>query len=318
MLQSGIRASLTIQFTFEFSGPAFDEAVQRAVNALLPGLTSQFTNELRQSGAEEMVTNLLPSTPSWKGLKSRSLDPLAPQPLQLMLKNGLLISRSYLRCWDVLTSLKLGWLATSLRVMLLVGGRLLNKPREKKRIWQYCHGRTSERFSFCNISLCLSSRSPPEEKAKHFKWALCDWILDGIVNTEFTDVAQVANARRNIELLHERGCLNNKRNRDGDRIQPTTRNYNQKGACHRIIGACFSCGLTRHMAKDCPKNGRSGSKGNGNEKKLAAKGKVFSLTKDQAVNSLGTVSGTLLMNDRAVSVLFDTGATHSMISITLA
>ncbi|GJR20591.1 hypothetical protein Tco_0969118 [Tanacetum coccineum] len=58
---------------------------------------------------------------------------------------------------------------------------------------------------------------PPEEQAKHFKWALSTWILDGIVNTEFTDVAQVANAGRNMELLRERGGANNKRNRDGDR-----------------------------------------------------------------------------------------------------
>nr|GFD34661.1 hypothetical protein [Tanacetum cinerariifolium] len=55
---------------------------------------------------------------------------------------------------------------------------------------------------------------PPEEQAKHFKWALCDWILDGIVNTEFTDVALVANVGRNIKLLCEKGGLNNKRNRD--------------------------------------------------------------------------------------------------------
>nr|GFB91485.1 RVP_2 domain-containing protein [Tanacetum cinerariifolium] len=61
------------------------------------------------------------------------------------------------------------------------------------------------------------------------------------------------------------------------------------------------------MAKDFPKNGGSGSKGNGNDKQLAVKGKVFSLTRDQATNSSGTVSGTLLMNDRAVFVLFDTG-----------
>nr|GEU32761.1 hypothetical protein [Tanacetum cinerariifolium] len=180
---------------------------------------------------------------------------------------------------------------------------------------------------------------------------------------------KAANAGRNIELLHEKGGSNNKRNRDGDRIQPAARNNNQKGydhkrsdgrgynrqnnnqrdfdqrgndgrimtgrvvivvrslisririsgkACYKIIGACFSYGLTEHMAKDCPKNGRSGSKGNGNNKQLVAKGKVFSLTRDQAANSSGIILGTLLMNDRAVFVLFDIGVTHYVISIMLA
>nr|GEU64376.1 hypothetical protein [Tanacetum cinerariifolium] len=41
----------THQSTPEFSGHAFDAAVQRAVNALLLGLTAQITNELRQNGA---------------------------------------------------------------------------------------------------------------------------------------------------------------------------------------------------------------------------------------------------------------------------
>ncbi|GKB75682.1 putative reverse transcriptase domain-containing protein, partial [Tanacetum coccineum] len=41
---------------------------------------------------------------------------------------------------------------------------------------------------------------PQEEQAKHFKWALCYWILDEIVNTEFTDVAQVANAARTLRF----------------------------------------------------------------------------------------------------------------------
>nr|GFD49348.1 zinc finger, CCHC-type, retrotransposon Gag domain protein [Tanacetum cinerariifolium] len=61
---------------------------------------------------------------------------------------------------------------------------------------------------------------PLEEPAKHFKWALFDWILDGIVNMEFTDVAQVANAARNMEILRKKSSQNNKRNHDGDRIQP--------------------------------------------------------------------------------------------------
>ncbi|GJT72807.1 zinc finger, CCHC-type, retrotransposon gag domain protein [Tanacetum coccineum] len=37
--------------TPEFSGPAFEAAVQRAVDALLPGLTTRITNEIRQNGA---------------------------------------------------------------------------------------------------------------------------------------------------------------------------------------------------------------------------------------------------------------------------
>nr|GFC26385.1 zinc finger, CCHC-type, retrotransposon Gag domain protein [Tanacetum cinerariifolium] len=40
-----------------------------------------------------------------------------------------------------------------------------------------------------------------EEQAKHFKWGLNDFIFDRILNTEFTDVAQVANATRNIEIF---------------------------------------------------------------------------------------------------------------------
>nr|GFA27670.1 transposon Tf2-9 polyprotein [Tanacetum cinerariifolium] len=232
-----------------------------------------------------------------------------------MLKTGLLISRSCLRCWDVLMSLKLGWLATSLRVMLLVGERLLNKPREEKRICRSMRG---------SITLFIRERMN----------------------------SLVANVRRNIKLLRERGGSNNKRNHDGDRIQPAARNNNQKGYDQRRsdgrgydrqnnnqkdFGQMGNDSRSYDMQGGnsgqksyqqnrnqqynrsiAPKNGGSGSKGNGNDKQLAAKGKVFSLTRDQATNSSGTVSGTLIMNDRVVFVLFDTGATHSVISITLA
>nr|GEU68089.1 integrase, catalytic region, zinc finger, CCHC-type, peptidase aspartic, catalytic [Tanacetum cinerariifolium] len=143
-----------------------------------------------------------------------------------------------------------------------------------------------------------------------------------------------ANSGRNIELLRERGGINNKKNRDVDRIQSANKNNNQRGYGHRgndgrnydrqggnssqrVTGACFSYGVTRHMAKDCPKNNR----GNRNDKRPDVKGKVYSLTRDQATNSsgtVGTVTGTLFMNGRAVFVLFDTGATYSVISVSLS
>ncbi|GKA33927.1 retrotransposon protein, putative, ty3-gypsy subclass [Tanacetum coccineum] len=40
-------------------------------------------------------------------------------------------------------------------------------------------------------------------------------------------------------------------------------------ACHRVTGVCFSCSLTGHMAKDCPKNGRSGRREIGTEEEIS-------------------------------------------------
>ncbi|GJU66910.1 putative nucleotidyltransferase, ribonuclease H [Tanacetum coccineum] len=252
-----------------------------------------------------------------------------------------------------------------------------------------------------------------EEQAKHFKWGLNDFVLDRILNTEFTDVAQVANAARNIEIFRDRSKNegNNKRDRDGHRIRPSEtpsqgsnqraydrrdsdrygnggrygnrdrygsnrgrsdrqgsdrqgngsdrrgtgtqrawrdqdqqvrgqqygRSYgssSQSGysdyassppcnicgklhpgkACHRATGACFECGEVGHLAKDC-KKGSTSSRGNRNNKPHATSGRVFALTTDQAANAPGTVSGTLYMHDRDVFVLFDTGATHSVVSL---
>ncbi|GJV03444.1 zinc finger, CCHC-type, retrotransposon gag domain protein [Tanacetum coccineum] len=159
-------------------------------------------------------------------------------------------------------------------------------------------------------------------------------ILDGILNTEFTDVAQMANAARNMEILHERSSQNNKWNHDGDGIRLTTQDSNQRGydhkgydghsydrqgqkrypdyassppcdicgklhlgkACHRVTGACFTCGSTGHMDRDCAKNGRNDGRGDDKDNQHATKGRVFSSTKDQAANYLGTVSRTLFLN----------------------
>ncbi|GJU61834.1 zinc finger, CCHC-type, retrotransposon gag domain protein [Tanacetum coccineum] len=70
-------------------------------------------------------------------------------------------------------------------------------------------------------SICQLDREnsgDAQRQARHFKWGLKKWVLDRIVNTDYTNVAQVAPAARNIELLHESGN-SNKRDRDGNRIQ---------------------------------------------------------------------------------------------------
>ncbi|GJZ80134.1 glutathione S-transferase DHAR2 [Tanacetum coccineum] len=80
----------------------------------------------------------------------------------------------------------------------------------------------------------------------------------------------------------------------------------------------FTCGSTWHMARDCPKNGGNGGRGNGNNKQPATNGRVFALTTDQEAKASCIISGTLSTYDRDVFVLFDTGATYSVISLTFS
>nr|GEW62343.1 reverse transcriptase domain-containing protein [Tanacetum cinerariifolium] len=52
------------------------------------------------------------------------------------------------------------------------------------------------------------------------------------------------------------------------------------------------------------------------DKKPSASGRVFAITEGQAGNTSGAIMGTLFIYGHAVFVLFDTGATHSVISST--
>ncbi|GKC94814.1 zinc finger, CCHC-type, retrotransposon gag domain protein, partial [Tanacetum coccineum] len=139
---------------------------------------------------------------------------------------------------------------------------------------------------------------PPEEQAKHFK---------------------------NMEILRERQGGNNdqkSRHNQGQQYNRSSGSSGQKiyleyasspscdicgklhpgKACHRVTRACFTCGSTGHMARDFPKNGGNGGRGDGNDNQPATKGRVFSSTKDQAANSSEVFR--LCVLDSLVSWLF--------------
>ncbi|GKA32333.1 putative nucleotidyltransferase, ribonuclease H [Tanacetum coccineum] len=89
------------------------------------------------------------------------------------------------------------------------------------------------------------------------------------------------------------------------------------GECRRAAGTCFKCGQAGHLQRDCKKNFGASSSGHA-DKKPDTSGRVFALTQDQAANTSGTIIGALFIFRRAVFVLFDTGATHSVISTKFA
>ncbi|GKB36098.1 putative reverse transcriptase domain-containing protein [Tanacetum coccineum] len=250
--------------TPEFSGPAFEAAVQRAVDALLPGLTTRLTNEIRQNGAGGSGDQP-PTIQTWLERfgkqKPRSFSAVTtPVDAENWIAHiekifevlgcadefkarlaSYKLEGDALNWWKVFKQAKGGetYVATLSWKDFCDIFFLQYFPRSEqqryKREYHTIHQRDRETSGeFMKRFLTLvgfvgKKAGPTEEQAKHFKWALCDWILDGIVNTEFTNVAQVSNAARNIEILRDRSSQNNKRNRDGDRIRPTAQGNNQSG-----------------------------------------------------------------------------------------
>nr|GFC08276.1 hypothetical protein [Tanacetum cinerariifolium] len=75
-----------------------------------------------------------------------------------------------------------------------------------------------------------------EEQAKNFQWGLRRSTLNHLMCMSYTDVAQVANAARDYEILHERDDEDterpNKRQRSGDRHQPTSQQSSHRSHGH--------------------------------------------------------------------------------------
>nr|GFB35817.1 hypothetical protein [Tanacetum cinerariifolium] len=97
----------------------------------------------------------------------------------------------------------------------------------------------------------------------------------------------------------------------------TTCGRRHPGECCRAAGTCFKCGQTGHMQKDCKEDTTASTSGLA-DKKLGVSGCVFAITEDHATKTSGTITGTLFIYGHAVFVLFDTGATHSVISSIIA
>nr|GFC44041.1 zinc finger, CCHC-type, retrotransposon Gag domain protein [Tanacetum cinerariifolium] len=75
-----------------------------------------------------------------------------------------------------------------------------------------------------------------EEQAKNFQWGLRRSTLNHLMCMSYTDVAHVANAARNYEILHKRDDDDTERPdkllKSGDRHQPTSQQSSHRNHGH--------------------------------------------------------------------------------------
>ncbi|GJT29845.1 reverse transcriptase domain-containing protein [Tanacetum coccineum] len=125
---------------------------------------------------------------------------------------------------------------------------------------------------------------------------------------------------RDFNQGHASGSANQRRSTETLPPPPlcTTCGKPHPGVCYKATGGCFTCGSTQHKVKDCPQAKQKQNMPTDFARLPPTTGRVYATTRDQAAKTSGTITGNLYIDDRTVFVLFDTGATHSIISTTFA
>nr|GEU94147.1 putative reverse transcriptase domain-containing protein [Tanacetum cinerariifolium] len=94
----------------------------------------------------------------------------------------------------------------------------------------------------------------------------------------------------------------------------TNNNHNNNNNKNQKARACYKCGNTGHIKKNCPKlKSRGNGSGNG-----VAQGRAYALGGRDASPDSNVITGTFLLNNRYAKILFATGADRSFVSATFS
>ncbi|KAK9194951.1 hypothetical protein WN943_003066 [Citrus x changshan-huyou] len=209
--------------------------------------------------------------------------------------------------------------------------QFLDLIQENKTVAEY-----EDKFNTLS-RFALSLVDTEEKRCRHFLEGLRPFIRDPLEDFRITDCADLVDRATNKEMRlnesqkrrdrqNQQSRHRGSQNKDGPSFQKNFPPYTlcgrlHRGECYMKIGACFGYGQTSHIVKGCLKRHNNAISTQAEEsprKKPRVQGRVFAMTKQDAEASNDVVIGTLSLFSRDAKVLFDSGATHSFMSIAFA
>ncbi|GJS73063.1 putative reverse transcriptase domain-containing protein [Tanacetum coccineum] len=161
-------------------------------------------------------------------------------------------------------------------------------------------------ITWTNLKKMMTDKYYPRGEIK--KWEVEMWNL----KVKGTDVVGYNQHFQELALMCTRMFPE-----ESDKIERSTANAktanNQRGTGAGQKATCFECEAQGHFKRECPKlknNNRGNQGGNGN-----APAKVYAVGHARTNPDSNIVMSTFILNNRYASILFDTGADRSFMSI---
>ncbi|KAJ9563234.1 hypothetical protein OSB04_008394 [Centaurea solstitialis] len=193
---------------------------------------------------------------------------------------------------------------------------------------------------------CPEYARSEDMKMERFAGMLRDEIREFVRAVPHTSLNQMIEAarRRELELEYQVGNKRAASAQPDSASQPKkfkatdSRNDKKSSAGHVIsdckqgLRLCFNCGQGGHLKNECPHPKASGASGgnvrapapstlhitngrSGTADTQSARGRAFQMTAEEAHAAPKSVTGTFFVNSMHALVLFDSGATHSFVSL---
>nr|GFB23665.1 hypothetical protein [Tanacetum cinerariifolium] len=159
--------------------------------------------------------------------------------------------------------------------------------------------------------------SEESDKIEKYIGGLSDMIHGSVVTSKpktMQEAVEIATELmdRKIRTFAERETASKRKSTEN-----TNNANNQRGTGLGQKTTCYECGVQGHFKRECPKlknNNNHGNQGGRNN----APARVYVVGRAGTDPDVNVVTGTILLNNRYASVLFDTGADKSFVSTTFS